>query len=162
MPSQALDWGRALTLSERDLLLSSAEPAGNGDGDSQGFDPELARQRLERWRAESALDDEGRFQRKLEQLGLSAERLAQILGSPAPGLIDRGPSDRPEWLARVVEAYRKPRPGPFGGMPTPVAEKQPDGLFLDILRPLLDDAWTRLHNALERLPETDDRPAHQR
>ncbi|MCG8456661.1 MAG: hypothetical protein MI919_10310, partial [Holophagales bacterium] len=71
MPGEpALDprpFGRALTLSEREFLSSGLE--------AEGFDSELARRRLERWREEHALGDDALFALRLEQEGLDPARL---------------------------------------------------------------------------------------
>ncbi|MCG8455715.1 MAG: type 2 lantipeptide synthetase LanM family protein [Holophagales bacterium] len=131
-------FGRALTLSERDSLFASGRVP-------EGFDPELARRRLERWRAESALGDDRRFAFRLEQEGLDPSQLERLLGSPAPA-----PGHAP-WLRQLEAIYRT---AGAGGMPDDAlisadVEELPESVFLAVVRPFLDHAWRRLRAAMD-------------
>ena len=98
----AISWERALRIGERQGPPGEPLPgAGAGTGD---FDEDLARRRLERWRAQSPFTDPLLFERRLRATGLAESELLRLLGEPDGTLRRR--SRRPRWAAELAAALR--------------------------------------------------------
>lgn len=96
-------WLEALTFAERARL---------GGSPRQG-DPEQARARLERWRAQPPFAKEDWFARRLALDGLTEENAQALLGEPAESLRERV-GGAPPWLIEIERAFSAPRsPGPL-------------------------------------------------
>jgi len=138
--SVAVDWPRALTLSERAALPPPAgSPAASSDG-------ELARLRLAQWRDLSPFRSGDAFARRLALEGLDEPSFARLLAEPAAA---RRPQP-PAWLDELTAAFSDSYPTE----PLPL----PDGLhgdpamgFLDLVRPLIGPARARLRAGIARI-----------
>ena len=143
----APDWYKALTLSER-VALRRMRGAPGADA-AAGGDPagrERAARILERWRAQSPFSGDGFFARRLAADGVDEAGLLALLAEPAESLAAAA-GETPEWLADLRSAYGASRPAAF-----PLEEVVGEGRYgrlLEVVRPLLDQAWERLVSSLE-------------
>lgn len=127
------DWYKALTLSERAAALRRSP------GSSAAIDEALAERRLARWRAQEPFPEDGFFARRLALDGLTEDELRVLLGEPAEAIRDRE-TERPAWLTALEEAFTRPAPERFPEIPS----ESPSIGFLNVIRPLLDAAYSRL------------------
>jgi type 2 lantibiotic biosynthesis protein LanM len=129
------DWYKALTLSERAAALRRSP-----DALSSGVvDEALAERRLARWRGQEPFPEDGFFTRRLALDGLTEAELCALLGEPAEAIRERA-RETPAWLTTLEEAFRRPAPERFPEVPT----ESPSIGFLNVVRPLLDAAYSRL------------------
>ncbi len=134
-------WCRALELGERARTLGRHPAAG-------GADPERARRRLARWKAQEPFSGDGLFARRLALEELREEDLLALLGEPDESVASRV-EGRPAWLSTLAEAFRHPAPDPF---PAPRPEDEHGGLgLLNAVRPLMDAGWVRLRAGVRDL-----------
>jgi type 2 lantibiotic biosynthesis protein LanM len=141
-PFHSPGWFRALTLGERIAALRAA-----GEGALQAIaDPELAARRLQRWQSQPPFGDRSLFARRLAMDGVSEPDLSTVLGEPIEALRDRC-ATAPPWLSELASAFS--RPGPGGEPLQPSGGEQAS--FLDVIRPLLDQAIARLRQHVAAL-----------
>jgi type 2 lantibiotic biosynthesis protein LanM len=136
------DWYKALTLTERAATLHRTP-----DLPSTG-DEALAERRLARWRGQEPFASDGFFARRLGLDGLTETELRALLAEPAEAVAARETAPL-SWMALLAEAFTRPAPESF---PEPVSENPSIG-FLNIVRPLLDAAYTRLLAGIRTLEE---------
>lgn len=127
------DWYKALTLSERATALRRSPDR------SPIVDEALADRRLGRWQGQAPFSEDGFLARRLSQDGLTEEDLRLLLGEPAEAVAARE-SGLPAWLVLLEEAFTRPAPERFPEVP----KASPSIAFLNLLRPLLDAAYSRL------------------
>ncbi|WP_431918606.1 type 2 lanthipeptide synthetase LanM family protein [Nonomuraea jabiensis] len=99
-------WAGALTLAERLALATRPAPREGG----------LAERRLARWRAAHRMDEDGRFEARLADLGIDADTLLALLAEPPEELAAR--ASRPAW-ADTVEAALATASLDGGAQPAP-------------------------------------------
>jgi type 2 lantibiotic biosynthesis protein LanM len=134
------DWFKALTLSERAVALRRSP---------QRFpiaDEALAARRLARWRGQDPFSTDDFFTRRLAQDGLTEDDLRTLLAEPAEAIAARE-SGRPEWLLTLEKAFTQPASESF---PEPPPTSPSIG-FVDLVRPLLDRAYSRLLAGLREI-----------
>ena len=124
------EWLKALTLAERAALPLSEV------GEAPQEEMERASRKLHRWRSESELLEDSLFAERLAADGLTPDRLQLLLAEPPAALRSRAGA-RPDWLERLEEVFSRP-----------VAEDGQDLGILELVRPLIGDAHSRM---LERL-----------
>jgi type 2 lantibiotic biosynthesis protein LanM len=95
-----IPWERALRLGERQGSPGEPPPAAG----AADFDAELARRRLERWRAQSPFTDPLLLERRLRAAGLSERRMLRLLGESDGALRRR--SRRPGWVRELAAGLR--------------------------------------------------------
>jgi type 2 lantibiotic biosynthesis protein LanM len=141
------DWYKALTLSERALpLYRSPHALSSAPVDGTLVDEALAERRLARWRGQEPFPEDGFFARRLALDGLTESELRTLLGEPAEGILARE-TETPAWLIALKEAFTRPAPERF-----PVAHSEiPTMGFLNVIRPLLDAAFSRLLAGLREI-----------
>jgi type 2 lantibiotic biosynthesis protein LanM len=131
----APDWWEALTLAERVALLSAEDFA-------EPLCPERmerAQRRADRWRREADLTDDAIFAERLALDGLTPDRFLRALAEPPASL--RGKTDgRPPWLQLLARTFSRP-----------CTETGGDLGVLELLRPLIADADSRVLRELRRL-----------
>ncbi|MEM8994842.1 MAG: hypothetical protein AAGF23_08625, partial [Acidobacteriota bacterium] len=137
-------WNLALSLEERRALVERLDLL---DGNGPPDDPEAARQRIERWRRETGLANDRLFERRLGQDGLTRADFARLLTEPPPEI-----AEPPDWLLEFLDAWDTRTSKP---MPTAAADRRPEAGLLELVRPLLDDAYGRLRTRLAA-PGSDD------
>lgn len=128
------DWYKALTLSERAAALRRSPHTL-----SPAADEALAERRLTRWRGQEPFPEDGFFARRLALDGLTEDELRTFLGEPAEAIREREP-ETPAWLITMEEAFTRPAPERFPEAPS----ESPSIGFLNVVRPLLDAAYSRL------------------
>jgi type 2 lantibiotic biosynthesis protein LanM len=134
------DWSEALTLAERAAL-----PDAELDEAPSSETLERAARKASRWRRETELLDDGLFAERLALDGLTPDRFLRLLAEPATGLRQRS-LGRPAWLQPLERAFSQDPP------PLPANVEEGDGLgVLELLRPLIADAHTRVLAELRRL-----------
>jgi type 2 lantibiotic biosynthesis protein LanM len=125
------DWYEAMTLAERASL------PGTGAGlPSSGERIARSAQKADRWRKESGLLDDRLFAERLALDGLTPEGFLRILAEPATDLRRRA-GRRPAWLRLLERAFSQPLP------PLPSLAEGGELGILELLRPLIADAWSR-------------------
>ncbi|WP_344897262.1 hypothetical protein [Nonomuraea antimicrobica] len=105
-------WAPGLHLAER-LALPGTPAADPGQEPA-----DRARRRVERWRTAYRLDRDGRFERRLAELGIEEADLTALLAEPAQELAGR--ASLPGWAARAEEVLAAMPPQgelPEGGVP---------------------------------------------
>ncbi|HEX4965781.1 MAG TPA: type 2 lanthipeptide synthetase LanM family protein [Thermoanaerobaculia bacterium] len=124
------DWFRALTLTER------------AEGLPGRVDPDRAARRLARWQAQPPFSAEGAWINHLAADGLSEASFLSLLGEPDADLARRQ-GEPPPWLLDLERSFSNPAPQAF---PTPSMPERarPHVGFLEAVRPLLDDGYSRL------------------
>jgi type 2 lantibiotic biosynthesis protein LanM len=129
----APEWFEALTLAERAALL------GPGEDSPSPEQAERAARKLRRWREESEMLDDALFAERLALEGLTPDRVLRILAEPAEGLRRRagGP---PDWRRTLERAFSRAAPDGIGSLG-----------ILEVLRPLIADASSRLVEGLRHL-----------
>ena len=136
-PFEHPDWYKALTLSER------AATVRRSSGSAPVVDDALAERRLNRWRTQEPFSQDGFFGRRLALDGLSEEEFRILLGEPAEAVRERA-AETPAWLTALAEAFTHPAPERFPATPP----GSPTLGFLNLVRPLLDRAYSRLLTGL--------------
>lgn len=135
------DWHTAATLTERLAGLrhvgASSPASWNGD---------LARSRLQLWRALPSFAEAAVFERRLAADGLQEDEFLHLLGEEATAVAARS-GEEPEWLVQLQRAFAEP---------AAATELLPDQLpdRLDICQavgPLLDPACARVRARAEEL-----------
>jgi hypothetical protein len=140
---QSPDWLRALTLRERARLPDSAD---NGQGPPERTGQ--AARKVSRWRTESELLDDDLFAERLALEGLTPDHFLRILAEPAADL-QRRAGGPPAWLEPLKRTFSQAVP------PLPAAYEEGQGLgLLELLRPLVSDAYGRVLERLRRIAET--------
>ncbi|MEO1370576.1 MAG: DUF4135 domain-containing protein, partial [Acidobacteriota bacterium] len=76
----------------------------------------------------------------MKQDGLTPADFARHLTEAPPEVVED-----PDWLLSFLHAYATRAPKP---MPTEAADRRPEAGFLELIRPLLDDAYGRLRTRL--------------
>jgi type 2 lantibiotic biosynthesis protein LanM len=134
------DWYKALTLSERAAALCRAprRPA--------AADEALAERRLARWRGQEPFSENDFFARRLALDGLTEDELRELLGEPAEA-VRRRETETPAWLTILKDAFTRPAPKSFPEVPS----ESPSIGFLNLIRPLLDAAYSRLLAGLREI-----------
>jgi type 2 lantibiotic biosynthesis protein LanM len=135
----APEWWDALTLAERALLLA-AEGAAAAPPPPERM--ERAARQAERWRREADLVEDTLFAERLALDGLTSASFLRILAEPAAGLRRRADGP-PPWLQTLARTFSQPSP------PLPVRDLG----VLELLRPLIADASSRVLLELRRLAE---------
>ncbi len=133
------DWYKALTLSERAAPLRRS-------GSTPAVDDALAERRLNRWRGQRPFSQDGFFARRLALDGLSEDEIRILLGEPVEAIRERE-TEIPAWLTTLAEAFTHPAPERFPEQPS----ERPAIGFLNIVRPLLDRAYSRLLAGLREI-----------
>ncbi len=140
IPQTGPELSSALTLEERVSLPGMpVAPA----------DPEIARQRLQRWRDQAPFDGDGLFARRLHQTGLDEERLLALLGEPPESLAGRV-TETPAWRRELDEALSVANPEydlPFSSETLGSAEAR----FLWLAAPLIEKTERRIAEAAAEL-----------
>jgi type 2 lantibiotic biosynthesis protein LanM len=136
------DWYKALTLSGRAAALRRSPHALS----SAIVDEALADRRLARWRGQEPFPENGFFARRLALDGLTESELRTLLGEPAEAIRERE-TKTPAWLIALKEAFTRPAPEK---LPEVLSESPSIG-FLNIIRPLLDAAYSRLLAGLREI-----------
>jgi type 2 lantibiotic biosynthesis protein LanM len=134
------DWYKALSLSDRASALRRSHGSGAVADDA------LADRRLARWRGQEPFPDDGFFVRRLALDGLTETELHTLLGEPAEAVRERETA-RPAWLKALEEAFCRPTPEKF---PAVLSEISSIG-FLNVVRPLLDTAYSRLLDGIREI-----------
>ncbi len=140
----APEWWDALTLAERAALL----PA---EGCGEAPEPERmerAARQAGRWRREADLVDDAIFAERLALDGLTPDRFRRALAE-TPASLRRRTDGRPPWLELLARTFSHPSP------PLPPGTADDLGV-LELLRPLIADAGSRVLETLRRLAA--DRP----
>lgn len=140
-PFGLASWYRASTLVERADLLRSAA----GASPASSVDTAAAQRRLERWRAQAPFGDETLFQRRLTMDGLTESLFQRILSEPIENVVSESPG-RVRWLDTLEKALSLPRSDGSLLVP-PKFAKVPTSGFLEIARPLIDEARGRLRDS---------------
>jgi type 2 lantibiotic biosynthesis protein LanM len=151
LPSfQDPNWYHAVTLTERLASLRDVPGATvhvNGNLD-------LARRRLQRWRAQAPFPTDTYFAQRLALDGLIEEDLLGLLGEPIEDVRKRFAAP-PDWMAKLAKAFACPAAFP----PVPLPEslrRQPTAGFLDVIAPLLQQGRDRIHEGVAALRHTTD------
>jgi len=138
-------WSRALTLSERAAGWRAAGVRAPPE------DPERAARRLARWQAQNPFGQDGFFQRRLAQEGIGVDDLLHILGEPQEAIAARV-EERPVWLVQLERAWTTPPAARFPLSPE-LLDGSPQVGLLEVIRPLLDAAYSDLTAGLRELAE---------
>ena len=145
-PFSLCGWSKALSLRER-----AAGWRGAAVGSQPPEDAGRAARRLARWQAQNPFGQDGFFARRLTQDGIGVDDLLHLLGEPQEAIAAREEA-RPAWLVRLERAWTEPAAVPF-----PLSEASLEGSrqggFLEVIRPLLDAAYSELAAGLGALAE---------
>ena len=147
-------WSKALTLSERAAGWRAAGVR------AQPEDAERAARRLARWQAQNPFGQDGFFQRRLAQEGIGVDDLLHILGEPQEAIAARV-EERPVWLVQLERAWTTPPAARFPLSPE-LLDGSPQAGLLEVIRPLLDAAYSDLTAGLRELAERFPSPAGRR
>ncbi|MCC6170219.1 MAG: type 2 lantipeptide synthetase LanM family protein, partial [Caldilineaceae bacterium] len=161
-------WYHALALAERNALWS--------DGAAAALPPATVargRQRLERWQAQPPFAVDPLFAQRLACDGIDPERLPVLLGEPVESLQARIPRP-PAWLTALAEAFARPQPeadldagaldddlgddltaDDLDGGEADTGDEAEFG-FLELVRPLIDQACDRLQAGVAALAGRGD------
>lgn len=140
-------WYRALALTER---LASLRTAAHTASPSS-VDNDLADRRRRRWQAQPPFEAGTYLAERLALDGMTEEQWRRLLGESAEALCDRCPAP-PTWLETVTQAFARPiscQASPFPVSEGPEADRMLG--FLEVARPLLDDARDRLSRETREL-----------
>ncbi len=140
-PFDRASWYRAMTLAERAETLKHVPDALAGPLASAGVGGRL----FERWRAQAPFADEALFRRRLAVNGLTVPAFRYLLDEPIDNVALRAPEGVP-WLDVLERVAALPRTNV--PVPLPVL---PGGGFLELVRPLVEDACRRLKDAAATL-----------
>ena len=141
-------WYRAQTLLERvrrmpQPLRGTAEPG-------MAVDADLIAKRMQQWRSETGLSDDQLFTERLESDGISQQLFTRALGESEASLQRHFPV-KPEWLQYLETVYSRPN-AHFSiqhHLDQPMAHIE----FLNLIQPLIADAYARLRQGLDRLAQ---------
>jgi type 2 lantibiotic biosynthesis protein LanM len=136
---QTDDWYRALNLRER-LATFSAD----GSSPARPTNGELARSRLERWRAEPPFAHSDAFAQKLTLEDATEAEVLLLLGESAQELHGRVPAP-PAWLKQLEETFS---PEAFTHE---LDLADGDNGFLILIQPFVDQGRARLRAGIEAL-----------
>jgi type 2 lantibiotic biosynthesis protein LanM len=136
----APEWMEALTFAERAALL------GPGQGERPAPERlERAMRKAHRWRSEAELLDDKLFAERLALDNLTPDLFLRILAEPAEGW-SRRMDGAAAWVQHLARVFSQPAP------PLPAAFDGEGGLgVLELLRPLLADAFSQVEGALRRM-----------
>jgi type 2 lantibiotic biosynthesis protein LanM len=144
------EWYRAITLIERINSLRKSSQSKRTDL----FDPELARQRLSKWRSHQ-LNDDSLFNLRLTLDEMTEDEFLYILGEPIEAVRDRF-DVLPNWLEVIERAYSCESSGMLpipSALPRQIHDKDMF-LLLGAIEPLINDSYDRLKEEAERLAAT--------
>lgn len=136
----AAEWFESLTLVEREPLL------GEGSKELSPERSERAARKVQRWRSESDLLDDGLFIERFALEGLTPDRLLRILAEPASGLQRRAVSP-PEWLQGLARTFSRP-----------ASENGHSLGILELLRPLISETHGHVLDRLRQIEEAPIEP----
>jgi type 2 lantibiotic biosynthesis protein LanM len=139
-------WSKALTLSERATGWRAASRHAQPPEDAA-----RAARRLARWQAQNPFGQDGFFARRLALEGIGVDDLLHLLGEPQEALAARVQA-RPAWLAQLERAWTTTPAVPFPLSPELVDGSRQAG-FLEVVRPLLDAAFSDLTAGLRELAQ---------
>lgn len=109
------------------------------------IDPELSAETLALWRTNSPLDQDRYFSERLAMDGITEEEFTQILGARAENL--NGNCVVPPWVERLARVYSSPPKSPkIGRENWGVVSNATTAGFLNLVEPLMADAWQALHS----------------
>ncbi len=126
---------RALALTERSI--PSIDEAARSS----------AAERVARWRASCALQDDSRFAQRLADVGLTASDFHALLATADTPPDDDATDEPPRWSRRLAAAYQDD-PSP-STMPLGDLAASPDRDLIAPARQLLDHSWRTLIEALD-------------
>ncbi|MGD2071357.1 MAG: type 2 lanthipeptide synthetase LanM family protein, partial [Gemmatimonadota bacterium] len=150
-PSEEPTWFRGLSLAERlESLRRAGGPHPESPDDPSGYDPTLARRRVEHWRNQPGLDDDEIWERRLSREKLSEAELLTLAGEPPEAIRDRSETT-PTWLEQIARAYTAPVADAFPWPEDPAAQERSP--FLPLVEPLVQQAFDRLLERTRRLVE---------
>lgn len=151
-PFEVVSWYQALTIAERADALRrlSAVPAASLVNTAH------SPSRFERWRAQAPFGDESLFQRRLAVDGLTEPLFRQITGEPIHHVVLGVPA-KPPWLGSLEAAFMSPLLDEPLPLPPKVAAVPTSG-FLELGRPLIDEARRRLCHAATELAGSGSNP----
>ncbi|AFY93301.1 type 2 lanthipeptide synthetase LanM family protein [Chamaesiphon minutus] len=145
---QTADWDRAVTLSERIASLMAIE-----DGNlNLEIDADLARQSIDRWRAQPPFDKDTYFARRLAAANISEAQFRRILGEPIEAVRDRR-SHPPDWLIELERAFADETEFEPINMPDELKEI-PTIDFLNLIEPIVQQGCARLQAGIQTLIAT--------
>jgi type 2 lantibiotic biosynthesis protein LanM len=136
-------WYRAAMLLER---LSSELAADK----AELTEDELARYRLQSWKAQKPFDDPACFERRLALDNLTEQQLRQALSEPVEALRARFPQP-PAWLVELGAAFAQPRVTDFHQLIPKRIQKQPAVGFLHVAAPFIAQALARFDAGIAAL-----------
>jgi type 2 lantibiotic biosynthesis protein LanM len=138
-------WSQALTLTER-LAALRATPTDRQYGT---VDHDRAARRLQRWQAQSRLNKDLSFERRLALEGIREEELRQLLGKPAEAM-EAGCSEHAGWVAELAAAItQSPAIEPLP-LPAALRSTQWAGV-LSAFAPLIDRGRRRVREGVQVL-----------
>lgn len=147
-----VSWYRATTLAERAATLQRA----TFPFDELPVKEAVEHRRFERWRAQKPFMDDSLFRQRLAGDGLAESTFRKLLGEPIENVARRSPGEL-SWLDPLKRALALPRS--TGPLPLPPKfETVPTSGFLELVRPLLDEARGRVRAAAEALARTTSDP----
>jgi type 2 lantibiotic biosynthesis protein LanM len=144
VPSDLVDWHRALTLAERAALAAPGTPG-------ETAEDERARHRLAEWRGLTAFRSGPAWDQHLADLGLSEESFARLLALPPDQLGAQSPVLPPSWPPWMTELADLQAPDTAALEALAVPADVGAGGFLELVRPFLDRARLRLKEDLTAL-----------
>ena len=133
-------WFEALSLSERAALLTDNADFPHAER------LERAERKAHRWRTEADLLDDQGFAERLALDGLTPDLFLRILATPTAVLREHL-DGLPDWLTTLGRLFSQPAP------PLP-AHLQDNLGILEVLRPLIADAYTQIRTGLHRIATT--------
>jgi type 2 lantibiotic biosynthesis protein LanM len=142
-PFSLSEWSKALTLSERAAALRTAGASSPLPGDA-----ERATRRLARWQAQNPFGQDGFFARRLEGEGIGIHDLHGLLGEPQEAVAARV-EERAAWLVQLERAWTG-RPAATFPLPSKLHGSS-QARFLEVVRPLLDTAYSDLTAGLDEM-----------
>ncbi len=142
---ESANWYNAATLTERVTSLRTEQGAGHLDK----ANAKVAERRMQRWRSQAPFASGSFFAQRLAADGVSEDDLLYLLGEPLEDLQTRLANSQ-AWLEQISSAFSRPDssiPLPF---PETVSKQQTAG-FLNVIEPLLRDAFNRVQSGADAL-----------